>query len=524
MAPKSAAPKAAAPKAAASKAAPKVAATKAAAAKAAPKAVAKAGRDELGVEVVKEVELPGGAKLRVSVGCIDRFEGDALVNAANQGCLGGGGVDGAITRAGGSRLHEARKALPATAGKRCATGSAVVTVGGDLKAKWCIHAVAPRYPGKDTKESKDESTLAECDALLRSAATAAMRLAKAKKAKRVAFPILAGGIFRGCRPLDVVIAQCLQGIQEGVYEGLESVYIVAFPGDPESLPILLDVAAKLEGPAEAPTPVRGEATEAIEATEATEAKVAVPVAVPELARTKSEQVVRVFREWDQDCDGRLKLEDMCTIFVNLGFTPEDAAKLFAQADVNADGLLDYAEFAQWLYDVSPAEFREQILRSHFPIASGPFGLTDETCQATFQCPGLLPFEVVAKMFMSLALQVELPSFQALFDFFCRAEGPELLSTTVQEGIPFGPRQKAVRKRAEVDFLFGLPPPLYGRGRPPRDAVSKGRSSSPGCRSDWLCNPRPLLATGERVRSGSRAQIFEEDLRDRGRSSERYEDD
>ena len=76
---------------------------------------------------------------------------DAIVNAANQGCLGGGGVDGAICDAGGPALAAARRALPlldAPHGRghiRCHTGDAVATIGGDLSARICIHAVGPNY-------------------------------------------------------------------------------------------------------------------------------------------------------------------------------------------------------------------------------------------------------------------------------------------------------------------------------------------------------------------------------------------
>jgi hypothetical protein len=67
---------------------------------------------------------------------------DAIVNAANTGCLGGGGVDGAISSAGGEDLYQARRALPElnSRGLRCKTGDAKITIGGDLNARFCIHA------------------------------------------------------------------------------------------------------------------------------------------------------------------------------------------------------------------------------------------------------------------------------------------------------------------------------------------------------------------------------------------------
>src|SRR4051812_31786010 len=68
---------------------------------------------------------------------------DAIVNAANSGLSGGGGVDGAIHRAGGPRILEECRQIG-----RIATGEAVVTSGGNLKARYVIHAVGPSYDGR----------------------------------------------------------------------------------------------------------------------------------------------------------------------------------------------------------------------------------------------------------------------------------------------------------------------------------------------------------------------------------------
>ena len=80
----------------------------------------------------------------IAKGSVVDFTGSAIVNAANEACLGGGGVDGAITAAGGKALADARKALPELDKKRtrCPTGECVVTISGELKAKdYCLHAV-----------------------------------------------------------------------------------------------------------------------------------------------------------------------------------------------------------------------------------------------------------------------------------------------------------------------------------------------------------------------------------------------
>ena len=94
----------------------------------------------------------GSTTVSISQGSVVNFRGGAIVNAANNGGLGGGGVDAAVNKAGGQKLRAAREALPELAcggtvaghklkGTRIRTGGAVITTGGDLKAEWCIHAV-----------------------------------------------------------------------------------------------------------------------------------------------------------------------------------------------------------------------------------------------------------------------------------------------------------------------------------------------------------------------------------------------
>src|SRR3989442_12105505 len=91
-----------------------------------------------------EREFPNGKVLKLMVGDITRVAADAIVNAANSALAGGGGVDGAIHRAGGPSIMRELDAIPACAGG-CPTGSAVATGAGLVAAKFVFHAVGPAY-------------------------------------------------------------------------------------------------------------------------------------------------------------------------------------------------------------------------------------------------------------------------------------------------------------------------------------------------------------------------------------------
>src|ERR1700749_2269219 len=82
---------------------------------------------------------------------ITKMEVDAIVNAANSSLMGGGGVDGAIHRAGGPAILEDCRKIIARQG-RCATGEAVITTGGNLPAKFVIHTVGPVWNGGQNNE------------------------------------------------------------------------------------------------------------------------------------------------------------------------------------------------------------------------------------------------------------------------------------------------------------------------------------------------------------------------------------
>src|ERR1700728_1416990 len=92
-------------------------------------------------------------RIRLLQGDITKVAADAIVNAANSSLLGGGGVDGAIHRAGGPAILEACRAIRAKQGG-CATGEAVITTGGNLPAKYVIHTVGPVWNGGRTGEEE----------------------------------------------------------------------------------------------------------------------------------------------------------------------------------------------------------------------------------------------------------------------------------------------------------------------------------------------------------------------------------
>lgn len=168
------------------------------------------------------------AQIELHKGDITKTEVDAIVNAANSSLMGGGGVDGAIHRAGGPAILEDCRKIIARQG-RCATGEAVITTAGRLPAKYVIHTVGPVWNGGNKSEAEK---LANCY-------SNSLKLAVENGCKTVAFPNISTGIYgypkaaaaeiavktvkdflSGADAIDKVVFVCFDEENYGLYKGL----------------------------------------------------------------------------------------------------------------------------------------------------------------------------------------------------------------------------------------------------------------------------------------------------------------
>eukprot|EP00924_Labyrinthula_sp_SR-Ha-C_P010692 maker-scaffold_49-snap-gene-1.97-mRNA-1 protein AED:0.04 eAED:0.04 QI:106/1/1/1/0.5/0.33/3/305/202 len=181
-----------------------------------------------GLKSFRQVNLQSYTLFLCSGSVVD-FSGDAVVNAANEHGLGGGGLDGAMNSRGGKALQDARRNLPIIIppSVRIPTGQARITIGGNLPAKFCIHAVGPMFFA-DYKENPD--------ALLKSAYKSCLEILEHHKDAEInslAFCLLSAGIFKGEKSLLSVLSLGLEAIRE--FDGANSprekkkeLFVVAF--------------------------------------------------------------------------------------------------------------------------------------------------------------------------------------------------------------------------------------------------------------------------------------------------------
>lgn len=124
-------------------------------------------------------------QIRIIEGDITKIRVDAIVNAANTSLLGGGGVDGAIHKAGGPEILEDCRKIRARQGG-CKTGEAVITTGGNLPARFVIHTVGPVWKGNQPEKANE---------LLNNCYRNSLELAVENQISRIAFPNISTGIY-----------------------------------------------------------------------------------------------------------------------------------------------------------------------------------------------------------------------------------------------------------------------------------------------------------------------------------------
>lgn len=154
-------------------------------------------------------------KITLTKADITKTVADAIVNAANSSLLGGGGVDGAIHRAGGKAILDDCRAIRNRQGK-CATGEAVITTAGNLPAKKVIHTVGPVWNGGTIGEPEK----------LRDCYLNSLKLASEHGLKSIAFPNISTGIYG--YPKEEAAAVAVQTVRDFDSDAIEEVIFVCF--------------------------------------------------------------------------------------------------------------------------------------------------------------------------------------------------------------------------------------------------------------------------------------------------------
>jgi len=176
-------------------------------------------------------------KIEVVEGDITRLEVDAIVNAANESLLGGGGVDGAIHRAAGPGLLAECRTLGG-----CATGDAKITAGYRLPARYVIHTVGPIWQGGAA--ARLSSPKSQADALLASCYRRSLELAAAHGVKSIAFPAISTGAYGFPRERAARIA--LTEIGRGLARHTEIARVLLVCFDAATYQTYLDLLASAE--------------------------------------------------------------------------------------------------------------------------------------------------------------------------------------------------------------------------------------------------------------------------------------
>ncbi|MEW6007226.1 MAG: O-acetyl-ADP-ribose deacetylase [bacterium] len=172
--------------------------------------------------------------IKIILGDITEQDCDAIVNAANSSLMGGGGVDGAIHRKGGEKILEECKEIIKKIGY-LETGRAVITRGGNLKAKFVIHTVGPIWRGGKNREQS----------LLKSCYQESLKLALENNLKTIAFPSISTGAYGYPKELAAPVA--MKGVSDFLKEekGIQEVRFVLF--DKETFSVYKEALDDLSG-------------------------------------------------------------------------------------------------------------------------------------------------------------------------------------------------------------------------------------------------------------------------------------
>lgn len=155
------------------------------------------------------------AELSIVKGDITQQDTDAIVNAANSSLMGGGGVDGAIHRAGGPAILEECKQIVSRQG-RLPTGKAVITSGGNLKARYVVHTVGPIWQGGNKNEAE----------LLSSAYQESLKAAAEKQLSSISFPSISTGAYG--YPVDAAAKVAIGAVSTFLQTKVTSIQRVVF--------------------------------------------------------------------------------------------------------------------------------------------------------------------------------------------------------------------------------------------------------------------------------------------------------